>query len=376
MSASRKPTVCQLLHALKVGGAELLAARLARQMRDDYRFVFICLDELGPLGEELLADGFPVEVVNRRPGLDWRCPLRLASLLARSRVDLIHAHQYTPFFYGAASRLFYRRSPVLFTEHGRFHPDYPRRKRKIANRLLLERRDRVVGVGEAVRQALIRFEGFPPRRVGVVYNGVPLDRFSGISSQRAAVRRELLIDDDDFAIVMVARLDPIKDHATAFRAVREVAHHLPRVRLLVVGDGPERPTLEALIRELHLEEWVRLLGTRSDVPRLLAAADVTLLTSVSEGIPLTLIEAMAAELPVTATDVGGVSEVVEVGTTGLLAAAEDSSAIATHLLTLARNPGLRRQMGEAGRRRAEALFSERQMLTAYDLLYREMLRVH
>src|SRR4051795_10154558 len=98
-------TVCQLLHGLGVGGAEMLAARLARRLRDRFRFVFACLDEVGTLGEELRGDGFTVEVLDRKPGLDWSCPLRLARLLRSRRVDVLHAHQYTPFFYGMVARL-------------------------------------------------------------------------------------------------------------------------------------------------------------------------------------------------------------------------------------------------------------------------------
>src|SRR5205807_18991 len=116
------PVICQLLHGLRVGGAEVLVARLARRLRDRYHFRFVCLDELGTLGEELRAEGFPVEVVGRRPGVDWRLPLRLARSFARSRTALVHAHQYTPFFYGVAARLLCQRPPVLFTEHGRWVP--------------------------------------------------------------------------------------------------------------------------------------------------------------------------------------------------------------------------------------------------------------
>src|SRR5947209_13531305 len=111
-----RPVICQLLHGLPVGGAEVLVARLARRLRESYDFRFVCLDELGTLGAELRAEGFPVEVIGRRAGVDWRLPLRLARLLARGKVALVHAHQYTPFFYALAARLFYRRPPILFTE--------------------------------------------------------------------------------------------------------------------------------------------------------------------------------------------------------------------------------------------------------------------
>jgi glycosyltransferase involved in cell wall biosynthesis len=369
----RRPVVCQLLHGLWVGGAEVLAARLARRNRDRCRYVFACLDDLGTLGRQLREEGFPVEVLERRPGLDWRCTLRLARFLRRHRVDLVHAHQYTPFFYGMTARLLYRRPGVLFMEHGRHQPDYPRPKRILANRVLLTGRDRVVGVGEAVRQALIHNEGLAPDRVSVIYNGIDVPAFAGASAQREAVRRELGIEEEAFVIIQVARLDYLKDHATAVRTLAGVVAQHPNALLVLVGEGPELAKIQAVIAELRLESRVRLLGLRHDIPRLLGAADVFLLTSISEGIPVTIIEAMAAGLPVVSTDVGGVAEVVEEGLTGFLAPAGDHAALAERLLRLAAYPELRRRLGTAGRERARDHFSESSMHAAFLRLYQEML---
>src|SRR5205085_6407866 len=158
---------------------------------NDARFVFVCMDELGALGHELRDEGFAVHVLARRSGLDVHFPRRLADVWRREHVTLVHAHQYTPFFYAMLARLLYRRTPVLFTEHGRHYPDYPRRKRMVANRFLLRRRDRVIGVGEAVRQALIANEGMSAERVGVIYNGIDLERYAASRDERAAVREEL-----------------------------------------------------------------------------------------------------------------------------------------------------------------------------------------
>jgi glycosyltransferase involved in cell wall biosynthesis len=371
--AQQPPTICQLLHTLNVGGAEVLAARLARRLRDRFRFVFACLDELGTLGKDLAEEGFPVSVVGRRPGVDWRSAWRLGRLLRREQVGLIHAHQYGPFFYALAARQLYRRPPVLFTEHGRDYPDYPRRKRIVANRLLLRRRDRVVGVGEAVRQALIHNEGIPAGRVEVLYNGVDLSPFARPCPDRAALRREVGAEDGDFVIFQVARLDRLKDHATAVRTLARLVPRLPRARLVLVGEGPERGPIEELLRRENVGGHVRLLGLRKDVARLLPAADLFLLTSITEGIPLTVIEAMGAGLPVVATRVGGLTEVVEEGKAGLLAPAGDDSALAEQVCRLAHDPALREEMGRLGRARAVKLFSEERMLDGYARLYREML---
>jgi glycosyltransferase involved in cell wall biosynthesis len=372
-SRPERPTVCQVLHSLQVGGAEVLAAGMARQLCDSYRFVFVCLDELGVLGQQLQAEGFAVEVLQRRPGLDWRLALRLARLLRRQHVDLLHTHQYTPFFYALLARLLGRRVPVLFTEHGRHFPDYPRRKRILANRLLLGRRDRVVGVGQAVRQALIANEGLRPDRIRVIYNGVPHANGAGPTSDRQTVRREIGCQADDFLLIQVARLDYLKDHCTAIRTLERVVARRPEARLVLVGEGPERGTIEAEVRQRRLEDHVRFLGLRRDVARLLAAADVFLLTSISEGIPLTIIEAMNAGLPVVATQVGGVGEIIEDGVTGLLAPAGVDAALAAQVLRLREDGALYQRLRQRGREHAQERFSEARMHAEYTRLYEEML---
>jgi glycosyltransferase involved in cell wall biosynthesis len=174
-------------------------------------------------------------------------------------------------------------------------------------------------------------------------------------------------------LLQVARLDYLKDHVTALRTLQRVVAQHPQARLVLVGDGPERPRIEKETRRLGLIEQVLFLGQRSDVPRLLAMADFFLLTSISEGIPLTLIEAMNAGLPVVSTRVGGVGEIVQQGITGLLASSGDDQALAAHVVQLVADAPLRRRMAEAGRVRARALFSEQQMHVGYLDLYEEML---
>jgi glycosyltransferase involved in cell wall biosynthesis len=345
---------------------------MARRL-ENHRCIFACLDERGTLADELDRGGFAVHLLGRRAGFDLRCALRLAELLRRENVEVIHAHQYGPFFYSLVARLFCRRPRVLFMEHGRAFPDYPRRKRIVANRLLLERRDRVVAVGNAVRQALVDNEGIARERIGVVYNGIDLAPFATAARCRDQVRRELGVVNDELVIMQVARLDALKDHATAVRTFHRVWQRVPGARLVIVGEGPESSAIERHVRQLGLSAAVQLLGVRSDVPRLLAGADVCLLTSVSEGIPLTLIEAMAAGLPVVATRVGGVDEVVEHEVTGLLAPAGDEAVLAAHITRLAEDATLRTRLGLSGRDRATSRFSEDAMHRGYADLYEEML---
>lgn len=367
------PTVCQVLHSLDVGGAEMLAARLAQSLSDRFRFVFACLDELGTLGEELRAKGFTVEVLHRRSGIDLKCVRKLAAFARAENADLIHAHQYTPFFYARAPGWIGRRLPVLFTEHGRFHPDQPNPKRMVFNRLFLRRRDRVAAVGESVRQALVANEWIPHERIDVIHNGARLDDYVSPPGARLRLREELGLGVTDRVAIQVARLDYLKDHDTALRTAERVRQEFSDFRLLLVGEGPERAKIEQDIARRKLERHVFMLGLRTDVHRLLAAADVFLLTSISEGIPVTLIEAMGASLAIVSTAVGGVEEVVINGKTGLVAPAGNDEALAAALVRLFNRPDENQEMGAAGRCRAELEFSEHQMHARYAEHYWAML---
>lgn len=366
------PTVCHVLHSLEVGGAEVLARRFALGLHEQFRPVFACLDACGALGESLRERGIPVQVLERRPGVDVRCIWRLRRWLKSQRVRLIHAHQYTPFFYAAVARTGFG-TPVLFTEHGRHHPDVRSAKRVWVNQWLLRPRDRVVAVGEHVREALIQNEGIAEDRVSVIYNGVDERAYDVGRHARASVRRELGYSDDDVLILQVARLNRLKDHATAIRAVELLRRSVPHVKLVLAGDGEERPALETLVASLGVESVVRFLGTRQDIPRLLQAADAFLLSSISEGIPLTLVEAMLSGVPVVATRVGGVPEVVEDGVTGLLASAGDASGLAQKLRQLITDGDLNERMACAAKWQALHLFTESQMLRSYSRAYAQMM---
>jgi glycosyltransferase involved in cell wall biosynthesis len=384
-----RPVICQVLHSLDIGGAEVLADGLARHLADQFRFVFACLDDVGSLGERLRADGFSVGLVNRKvPGIDWKCGFRLAAFLREHKVDVIHAHQYTPFFQSLVSRLSYRRPPIIFTEHGRHFPDSRSAKRVAVNRLLLRNDDRIFGVGESVRQALIQNEGLAANRVEVIYNGVDLAPFFAVrhnSELRREVRAELGLNESDFVVLQVARLNPLKDHLTALQAVERLANgglgdaradnSTPsrHVRLLLAGEGEQRATIEQFLRDRALERHVTLLGARRDIPRLLSAADAFLLSSVSEGVPLTLIEAMAAGVPVVSTDPGGIREVITDGESGLLTKPGDDAGLAERLSRLL-DPTLKEQICDAAFEVAQARFSLKTMHDQYRDVYDDLSR--
>lgn len=370
-----RPSVVHVLHRLYRAGAELLAADLARRLGDAYRFSFVCLDEVGPLGEELLAEGYAVRCLDRQPGVDLGTAWRMARVLDELGADIVHAHQYTPFFYSASARLGMGTPPIVFTEHGRHVPDVRKLKRVMANQVLLKPGDRVTAVGAYVRDALVANEGIEHDRVEVIRNGIDAAAFGQPVRSRGEVRAELGLGEMTPVVIQVARFHPVKDHGTALRALARLRESIPEAVLLLVGDGEGRGELEGLAEEMGLDESVRFLGVREDIADLLGASDVFLLTSVSEGVSLTLLEASAAGLPIVATRVGGNPEVVEHGVTGLLADAADSTALACRLRQLLEDDGLRQTMGAAGAVRIRRWFDQTEMHESYQRVYDQVLCV-
>lgn len=375
--ANERPVIAHVLHRLDRAGAEVLAAGLARSLRDRFESVFLCLDGLGPLADELAAEGFTVASLDRQPGIDKALAERLHTKLIEHRVDLVHAHQYTPFFYSALSRGWLSRKrptlPILFTEHGRHHPDTRSTKRILANKLLLRPRDRVTAVGEFVRDALVVNEGIGRRRIEVVYNGIAPGP-EPTPQQRITARDALGIDHNRPMVMQVARFHPVKDHVTAIRAWARLHNVMPEALLVLVGDGDDRAACEQLAVELGIEDAVLFAGVRTDARQLIDAADLCMLTSLSEGVSVTLLEAMAAGKPVVATDVGGNPEVVAHGKTGVLvprgAAAEIAKAIEPMLANAAYT---QRTLGTAGRQRLLDRFTADRMHAAYTEVYQSML---
>ena len=211
------------------------------------------------------------------------------------------------------------------------------------------------GVAEVQRRYMSDELGYPSRKIIIIRNGVDHNAFD-CSGGRHAVSG-LDIGRNRPVVSILAALRPEKDHATFIRGARLVLNEIPDADFLIVGDGPQRADLEALCSELGLSDNVRFLGTRSDVPEIICATDLMVLTSVTEAMPMVILEAMACGKPVVATDVGGVGELVEDGVTGFLVPPKEPAALAERLIELIRDPAKCRTMGLAGRRRVLSDFT-------------------
>ena len=363
-----------VVHVMQVAGAEMLVRETIRRLGRRLEPVVLCLDAVGELGQALRGEGVPVVALERRPGLDAGLPWRLAREARRRRLELLHAHQYTPFFYSAlAKTLLAGRIRLVLTEHGRHFPDAVSGKRRLANRLFLARMaDAVNACCSFSARALVENDGFRASRVDVVPNGVDTARFQAVADP-ASSRPALGLDPGRRLVATIARFHPVKDHRTLLEAFAQLADRRADVDLLLVGDGPLRPALEQRTAELRLAGRVRFLGVRSDVSSILAAADLFVLSSLSEAASLTLLEAMASARPVVVTAVGGNPELVRHGVEGLLVPRGDPDALATAMESLLDDPAAAASMGRNGRRRVEQHFRIEGTIEAYGDLYARLL---
>lgn len=364
------PHLAHVVLGLPFGGTEILVERMLRNPPAGFTVSCLCLDLMGEVGERLRKDGVKVTLLGRKPGFDFSLPSRIARQARLDGIDVLHCHQYTPFFYGALARLWRPGLQVVFTEHGRFHPDLPSPKRRAFNAVMQGRARFVTAVSPAVKQALVDVEGFKPEKVEVVYNGIA---FPPATEDKAALRLRLGLDPEGFHFILCSRFDPIKWIPGLVQAFRKVVDAVPSARLVLVGDGIEKEAILAARRTLGLEREIIMPGFQKNVADWLRASDAFVLSSLSEGTSVSLIESMAAGMPSVATRVGGNPFVVEEGETGLLVPSSDPEALAQGLLSLARDPDGVRRMGARARVRYEQRFLPASMDETYSGMYRRAL---
>ena len=232
--------------------------------------------------------------------------------------------------------------------------------------------DAVITCGEAMRRELIEIEGFPSHQVRSIPTGI--DTRGWVSkADRVSMRDAIGVGVDDFVVLQVAVVRRVKGHDIALRAFARLHEQMPNARLVLAGDGPMKPAMQALGEELGISGALRWLGHRDDIADLMAMADVSLMTSRSEGIPQALTQSLAMGLPVVATAVGGVPEIVRDGETGLLVPAGDQAAIVRALAAVAHDPALGRRLGQRGRDFVRADFDIQQMLGRTESCYGELI---
>jgi L-malate glycosyltransferase len=365
-----------LVDSLEIGGTETQAVELALRLDPaDYAVTLGCLRMRGPLLAKLERTNVSVMEWQVRGGVNspngMYQILRLARFLRHNRFDVAHMHDLWSNLLGIPAARLARVPVVISSRRDLAHLAwYTPRRRKILRHLQSLSSAVLVNSGQ-VREQLVREDGFQPESIRIIHNGIDLDRFKSIRSDRNRLFPGL---QDCKLVVNVANMhSDIKGQPLLIHAAREVCANFPQARFVLIGDGTCRTAFESMAAELGLKQNFLFLGQRHDVADLLACCDIAVLASQAEGFPNALLEYMAAGLPAIATDVGGSSEVVEHGVSGLLTAPDDPSALAKSILSLLQNPAAALELARAGRERVRRDFSFDRLISDVDAMYTELL---
>lgn len=365
--------IAYIVLSLNPGGTERLVIDMAAAFKDVHKIRILCLDEPGLWAEDTRRTGIPVHCLYRQPGTDLTISVKLAAFAKRHRIDLFHAHQCTPWFYGGLSRWIYPGAKLLLEEHGRLHPEIDNPKRRWVNRLLINpMTSAATAVSRDIGNRLARYEGLDRSRIQVIYNGV--NPSAGLTpAERKNLRQAFGLSSSDVVAGFVGRLDAIKNLPLLLEGVTRVKRIRPELRCLIIGNGPLMPDLADRVRRSGLDQTVILAGFRTDAARLVNLMDLFCLVSFSEGTSMALLEAMAAGVPAIVTDVGGNPEIVDPERTGWVVPSDDADAFAAVLETAVSEPGQRQKRGINARDKYESMFSFDGMINQYRRVYGRLL---
>jgi glycosyltransferase involved in cell wall biosynthesis len=351
--------IAHVVDSMEVGGAETIVSQMCRLQREQGHDPCVyAVAALGALGERMREEGFAA-----KPNVGRRLPDATRSffrVFKETRFDVVHLHNPTPAIYAAVAARMAGVPSVVSTRHSLVAP--PRNavaelKYAVAARFC----DWIVGICDATANNLKSMHSVPARKIVRVYNGaVPL--------KRAA--KEQWPAKSGFTLLYVGRLAPVKNHSLLLNAFRAALSSLPGLRLWMVGDGSERQALESLAAQLGIAAQVTFWGQQLDVTPFFSAADAFIMSSKSEGLPISLLQAFSLGLPAIVTDVGGMAEVVRLAKAGYAVPAADAAQMAAAILRLAGREAEREQFSMNAQAAFHARFTLEAMVDAYMELYR------
>ena len=354
----RRMKIVHAVYSMEVGGAEMVVAQLCRTQRAQGHHVSVCAySTLGALGETLQSEGFEVYVLGTAHPA--KTMLRYLRYFRRVRPDVVHCHNPAPTLQAALPAKLTGAACVLATRHSLVAPPYDV-PGELKFNLIAQSVDWITGICDITCDNLRGAPLARRSRIVRVYNGV-----EPIRSVEALTRRT-----GGFELLFIGRLAIIKDLPTLLRAVVLAAPRVPGLHLSVVGDGPVRLQLEALAGELGIAGIVTFFGQQMGTARFFTEADALVMSSTSEGLPMSLLQAMSAGKPAVLTDVGGMKEVLERSQGGLLVGVGDVKAMAEAIVEIASNAEAREAMGARARAAFLRDFTPESMAAAYEELYR------
>lgn len=366
-----------------MGGAERLMVPILTNLNRDLFEPRVCVFKVkggNPIADELRANGIPVDLLPIPYLRDLTAVPRLWNYLKTRQADLVHTQlEYAATLGSFASRL--RGLPNVCTIHTMPSQDMSVRWKAHQQLEWFSLKwfcDRVISVSEEARQYHIAVSRSAPEKVITLYNGIDLTPYQSLDNrlERESARREFGIPLDAVALVTVAVLREAKGIQFMLRAMPAVLRSFPNAYYLVVGGGDYRPALEEEAKRAGVQTNVVFAGTRSDIPRLLAAGDLFILPTLTEALPTVLAEAMAARLPIVASAVGGVPEMIVNDANGILVSAGNINDLENAAVKLLSDPALRRQMGEAGWRIVNQKFNIKTQVRQLEQLYMDLIAAY
>jgi L-malate glycosyltransferase len=362
-------------NSLVRGGAEEHVLTLLRGLdRSRFRPLVACTPEVARKMEPDLPDGVPVTALRLRHPRDMGAAWQLAALIRRERVAVLHSHLFYSSLFASPIGRACKVPLIVETPHIREVWRRGWKANYAVDRFAGRFVDHYIAVSDANRRYLIDEKGVPPAKVVVIHNGCDLRRFDVGHTSTASLRKDLGFPTGAPILVVVGRLEPQKGHRILLDALPVIQREFPSVRLVCVGEGVLREELQARVHALGMDDAVRFVGQQSNVPDWLALADVVVLPSFFEGLPLAAIEALAATRAMVATSVDGTPEVVIGEETGLLVPPGDPGRLAGAIGRLLRDPGLRKRLAEAGREHVKGRFTDVRQVARTEALYEMALR--
>lgn len=358
-----------VLPNLQVGGMENGVVNVSNGLnRDIFEMSICCLNGMGPLRERLNEDVKVLDML-QAPGKAWHLPLRLARVFREENVDIIHTHNSFAAIYGISAGRLSRSCIVVHGEHGMI--DFLTGYRKALKTLVCSLSHRITTVSAGLKEDVASTWRVPPEKIVAILNGVDMQKFCKREVTNIRAGDGLLVKSEDEVVLgAVGRLSDQKNYPFLLEALGAIVERCPKVKLVIVGDGPLRPELERMVDDLSIRKNVHFLGERSDVPEALSLMDIFLFPSYkSEGLANCLLEAMSVGLPVVASDIKGNSEAVEDNRTGFIFPTNSRSSFIEKVMQLVENEQLRRDFGVAGRNRIREIFSLERMMKNYEEFY-------
>ncbi len=363
--------IMYIIDSLKVGGAEMLLLAMLHSYAQDHELSVVYFTP-GPLGEDVEALGIPMTRISTKGMKDPFIIPRLVGLMRRTKPDVVHTHLSKSDLSGLMAA-FIARVPVRISSIHNVDPWRKKRYLSAFMRLWVKTCHHMIAVSEGVRDYVIENSDYPPDKITAIDNGIDLKRFDP-SQINPLNKTDWGIEADTITVGMVARLEESKGHHILIDAADIVIRELPQVRFVIVGDGFLREKLESQRDKSGLQGKVIFTGILRDIPGVMATLDLIVFSSLWEGLPVALLEAMSMQKAVVSTAVGGIPKVIESGKNGILVEKDNAQELAQEIIRVLKDQALLNQLGKSARKTIEERYSAEAMHQRILQMYEHYLR--